>query len=85
LSKNFKFIADRGIRTRQWFESEPIKEVFEELERDLSVLWIQTKSDQEEERERLYRQVWGVKALRKRIRMIIDAGKKAEEELKHVD
>ena len=81
--KNFKQIADRGIRTTQWYESEPVQKVFSELEHDLSVLWIQTKSDQEKERERLYRQVWGIKALRERIKKIIDAGKKAEEELKH--
>lgn len=81
--KNYKQIVDRGLRTAQWYESETIQRIFKELERDLYVTWGQSKSDQEDERERLYRQLWGVRALRERVKLIIDAGKKAEVELKH--
>ena len=81
--KNYKRIADRGIRTNQWFESEQVQTILQELERDIYILWAESKSDQEDERERLYREMHGLRALKERIKMIIDAGKKAEEELKH--
>lgn len=81
--KNYKQIADRGQRTAQWFENKEVQVIFRQLERDIYVLWSQTKSDQEDERERLYREMHGLRALKERVKMIIDAGKRAEEELKH--
>ncbi len=73
-----KAAITRGQRTAEWYENERVQQVFKELEEDICVLWTKTASDQDEERERLYREMHGLRALRRRILKIIDDGKKAK-------
>lgn len=68
----------RGDRTAEWYNTEAVQIVFREIEEDICVLWTKTASDQDNERERLYREMHGLRALRRRILKIIDDGKKAK-------
>ena len=71
----------RGQRTQEWWEKGPVQRVFKELDEDLKILWVKSVSDQDEERERLYRQVHGLKMLEARILQIIRDGQKAQAEV----
>ena len=71
----------RGERTKRWFEDQEVQKVFKELGEDIVVLWTKTASDQDDERERLYREMHGLTALRRRILKIIEDGRKAEHEV----
>lgn len=68
----------RGERTADWYANDRVQQVFEEIQQDISLLWEKTASDQDDERERLYREMHGLRALRHRILKIIDDGKKAK-------
>lgn len=71
----------RGQRTAEWYEKPIIQQIFAELRADIKELWSQTPSSDEDERERLYRQVHGLDMLQSRILEIIRTGKKAQIEL----
>jgi len=76
-----KEAIQRGARTERWMKQKEVQRVFQELGEDIASLWTKTLSDQGEERERLYREIHGLGALRKRILKIIDDGKKAAYEV----
>ena len=73
----------RGNRTEKLYRNRDVQHVFAELKEDICILWIKTPSDQDEERERLYREMHGLKALERRIIKIINDGKKAQESIKN--
>jgi hypothetical protein len=83
MSKNYKKILARADRVRQWFEDEEVKGLFNQLEQDIFTLWSESASSQEDERERLYREMHGLRALKERIKKVISEGRAAEEEIKH--
>lgn len=83
MSKNYKEILARAQRAKSWLEDKDVQAIFDQLESDIFTLWSQSLSDQSDERERLYREMHGLRALKVRINQIIDNGRKAEEELKH--
>lgn len=66
----------RGERTSRWLEESEVQRVFTELAEDIAAFWANTASDQDEERERLYREMHGLRALRKRILQVVHEGKK---------
>lgn len=68
----------RGERTGEWYAKDQVQKVFQEIEEDIALLWAKTASDQDDERERLYREMHGLRALKRRILKIIDDGKKAK-------
>lgn len=70
-----------GQQTERWFNDPATKAVFIELGEDITTLWSKTKSDQSDERERLYRELHGLGALRQRILKRISDGKKAAHEV----
>lgn len=71
----------RGEQTANWLANTQVQRVFSELEEDIAILWAKTASDQDNERERLYREMHGLRALKRRILKIIDDGKKAQARL----
>lgn len=81
--RNLTEIAARAQRTKIWFEYEEVQIIFDELEVDILTMWVQSASDDADGREMLYREIHGLRALKERIKKIIAAGKKAEEEMKH--
>lgn len=83
MADNAKTTIARGERTRKWYENREVKRVFSEIKEDIFILWEKTASDQEVERERLYREIHGLKALEKRISKIVDNGVKAKLELEN--
>lgn len=83
MADKLKEAIIRGERTARWLEETEVQRVFDELTDDIAVLWSSTKSDQDDERERLYREMHGLRALRKRILQIIQDGKKAAIEVEN--
>lgn len=75
----------RGDRTTRLIEDKDIRLTLEELRQDIFILWEKTAGDQEDERERLYRELHGLKALRVRLSRIIEAGKKAQVSIENAD
>lgn len=71
----------RGEQAANWMANAQVKAVFADLEEDIALLWARTASDQDDERERLYREMHGLRALKRRILKIIDDGKKAQARL----
>lgn len=59
-------------------------EIWKDIEADLWDMWKNSKSDDKEGREDLYREHHAIKAAQSRLKRVVDAGKKAEEELRHL-
>jgi septal ring factor EnvC (AmiA/AmiB activator) len=60
---------------------EGYKEAWDELETDLWEMWKSTKSDDQVKREEIFREHHACKALQAKLQKVVNAGKKAEEEL----
>lgn len=80
-----KHAIARAERVRLALENEEIKTAFEDVKNDIYLLWEKTASNQEDERERLYRELHGLKAVRTRLSRAIQEGKKAQVEIDHGD
>lgn len=81
--KDYRELVKKGQAVEAWFSIPDVQTIFNELDQDIKTLWAQSASDQEDERERLYRELHGLRALKERITKIIKDGKKAEQELEH--
>lgn len=75
----------RGEKVDKWYKNREIQRIFAELREDIAILWMKTASNQEEERERLYRESHGLQAIEKRIQKIISEGKKAKASIDNAD
>lgn len=53
------------------------------VERGIHEMWANSKSDEDDKREALYRQLFGLKAVRAQLERCINEGKLAEKELEH--
>jgi hypothetical protein len=74
-----KRTVNKGERAQRLEEAH--KELWEELASDLWGLWRNTKSDDKEGREDLYREHHAMMAVRAKLHRRVVAGKKAAEEL----
>jgi len=71
----------RGERARRVIEDEEVMLALEEVRKDIYLLWEKTCSDQSDEREMLYREIHGLKALQHRMVTIVANGTKAKARL----
>ena len=60
------------------------KEAWAELHVELWEMWKSTKSDDQDKREEIYREYHASKALQAKLLKVVNAGKRAEEELKQL-
>lgn len=75
-----KRAIQRADKTQKLIET--YRDAWKELEADIWRMWTQTKSEDKETREDLYREYHGVKAVQAKFQRIVNDGKKAEAELK---
>jgi hypothetical protein len=61
------------------------QEYWDELEADIWKMWRDSKSHEKEGREDLYREQHAIRRVQARLHKIVSDGKRAEEELKHVN
>lgn len=61
---------------------EVYKPLWEELEADIWKMWRNSKAEEQEGRESLYREQHAIKAVQVRLKRVVDQGKRADEELK---
>lgn len=70
-----------GERAKKLLESDEFIRTFEDVRQDIFLLWEKTKSSQEDERERLYREIHGLKAVKHRIDNLVTLGIKAKQKV----
>jgi hypothetical protein len=70
----------KGEQTQKMIEAQ--RQIWAEIEVDLWRMWVNSKSDDMDGREALYREHHAIKAVQSRLKRIVTEGKKAEEELK---
>lgn len=75
-----KRAVQKGVTTQKVVES--TQEAWEELHMELWEMWKATKSDDQDKREEVFREYHASKALQAKLLKVVNAGKKAEEELK---
>lgn len=73
----------RADRVQLLIESEDIQGAFADIEREIIALWDSSASGDEGLREQCYRELRGVRALKVRLRRILNEGLLAREELEH--
>lgn len=83
MSKNLKERVSKAERLKIWYNDDEVQEIFTHVKQQIHQMWESSASDQEEERERLYRELHGLRAVTARIKQLIEDGIKAEEEIKH--
>jgi len=77
--KTLKSAVRKADKTRKLIES--YQEYWAELDVDLWKLFCNTRSDEKEKREDIYREYHAARALRAKLERVVNEGRKAEEEL----
>lgn len=80
-----KFAIHRADRVQRFLEQQETKDALHDIEQDIIGLWTQSKTEEKETREDLYRELWGLRALKARFKRWINEGVKAREELEYQD
>ena len=69
---------------QQILDDQVLKDAWSGVEAELISMWKESKADDTEGREALYRELHSLKAVKARLERAIAAGKLAEKELEHV-
>lgn len=83
MDDKIKQAIRKAEHAKTLLENPVLTGAWEQVEGDLHKMWANSKSDDTDGREALYRELHGLKSVRARLEQTINAGKLAEKELEH--